>query len=190
MSEFASAAAPPSAPASAPVATPVPALPVERATLHDVAEISALNNLFAPDGLTLPRSEAFVANHIDDYRIVRAADGSVLGCVALDEYSPSLVELVSLAVLPRAQHRGIGKLLIEAAATLARKRGYPEVFSVSLADQLFLHMGFAHSALEHYPEKVARYAKISRSELSISRKFLFTRRLDAPAGDTPVASAA
>jgi amino-acid N-acetyltransferase len=153
-------------------------LHVERATLRDVPEISALNNQFAPDGLTLLRDEAFVTSHVDDYRIVRAADGSVLGCVALDEYSPSLVELVSLAVLPRAQHRGLGRLLIDAAATLARKRGYPEVFAVSLADQLFLRMGFVQSGLEHYPEKVARYARVSRSELSLSRKFLFTRRFD------------
>jgi amino-acid N-acetyltransferase len=152
-------------------------LTVERATLQDVPELAALNNLFAPDGLTLPRTEAFVAKHIDDYRLIRAADHSVLGCVALDEYSPSLVELVSLAVLPKAQHRGLGKQLIEAAAQLARVRGYPEVFSVSLADRLFLSMGFAQSSLEHYPEKVARYASISRSEVSLSRKYLFTRRL-------------
>ncbi len=152
-------------------------LRVERATLRDVAPISALNNLFAPDGLTLLRDESFVTSHIDDYRIVRAADGSVLGCVALDEYSPSLVELVSLAVLTRAQHRGIGKLLIHAAARLAEKRGYPEVFAVSLADQLFLHMGFKQSELQHYPEKVARYARVSRSELSLSRKFLFSKAL-------------
>ncbi len=145
--------------------------------MRDVAQISALNNQFAPDGLTLLRDEAFVISHVDDYRLVRAADGSVLGCVALDEYSPSLVELVSLAVLPRAQHRGIGKLLIHAAATLAQRRGYPQVFAVSLADQLFLHMGFEQSGLQHYPEKVARYARISRSELSLSRKFLFSRRL-------------
>lgn len=138
-------------------------------------QISALNNLFAPDGLTLERDEVFVTNHVDDYRIIRAADGSVLGCVALDEYSPSLVELVSLAVLPRAQHRGVGKLLIAAAAQLAQKRGYPQVFAVSLADQLFLHMGFVQSGLEHYPEKVARYARVSRSELSLSRKFLFSK---------------
>ncbi len=151
-------------------------LRVERATLRDVAQISALNNLFAPDGLTLPRNESFVTAHIDDYRIIRAADGSVLGCVALDEYSPSLVELVSLAVLPKAQHRGLGKLLIDAVSTLAERRGYPELFAVSLADQLFLHMGFAQSGLEHYPEKIARYAKISRSELSLSRKFLFAKR--------------
>lgn len=154
-------------------------LPVERATLQDVKEISALNNLFAPDGLTLPRDEAFVTAHLDDYLLIRAADRSVLGCVALDEYSPSLVELVSLAVLPKAQHRGLGPLLIDAAAELARRRGYPEVFAVSLADQLFLRMGFVQSGLEHYPEKVARYARISRSELSLSRKFLFSRRLAA-----------
>ncbi len=154
-------------------------LPVERAVLRDVAAISALNNLFAPDGLTLPRNEAFVTAHVDDYRIIRAADGSVLGCVALDEYSPSLVELVSLAVLPRAQHRGLGHLLIDAAAELARHRGYPEVFAVSLADRLFLRMGFVQSGLEHYPEKIARYAKISRSELSLSRKFLFSRHFNA-----------
>lgn len=149
----------------------------ERARLPDVQSISALNNRFAPEGLTLPRSESFVARHIDDYRVVRDADGGLLGCVALDEYSPSLVELVSLAVQPWAQHRGLGRLLIEAAATLARQRGYPEVFSVSLSEQLFLSMGFRHSALAHYPEKVARYAKISRSELSLSRKFLFARPL-------------
>jgi amino-acid N-acetyltransferase len=159
-------------------------LPVERAALRDVAQISALNNLFAPEGFTLPRSEAFVARHIDDYQIVRAADGSVLGCVALDEYSPSLVELVSLAVQPEAQHHGLGRRLIEAAAVLARRRGFPEVFSVSLADRLFLSMGFSQSSLEHYPEKIARYAAISRSELSLSRKFLFSRPLT---GEPPTA---
>lgn len=156
----------------------VPTSPkVERATLRDITDISTLNNLFAPEGFTLPRDEEFVARHVDDYRVVRADDGTLLGCVALDEYSPSLVELVSLAVQPSAQHHGLGQLLIEAAARLAQTRGYPEVFSVSLAEQLFRRMGFAQSGLEHYPEKIARYAKISRSELSLSRKFLFTRPL-------------
>jgi amino-acid N-acetyltransferase len=97
--------------------------------------------------------------------------------VALDEYSPSLVELVSLAVLPESQHRGMGKSLIAAAVDLAKRRGYPQIFSVSLADRLFLGMGFQQANLEQYPEKIARYAKISRSELSLGRKYLFTRPL-------------
>ncbi len=153
-----------------------PNIRVEHAKDRDIASISALNNLFAPDGLTLPRSEEFVTNHLQDYQVVRDTDGSVLGCVALDDYSPSLVELVSLAVLPTAQGHGIGRRLIEAAQALASERGYPELFAISLADQLFLGMGFQDSTIDRYPEKIARYQKISRSELSIGRKFCFSFR--------------
>jgi amino-acid N-acetyltransferase len=157
-------------------------LSVEHADERDIHAISELNNLFAPDGLTLPRSVDFVTNHLQDYQVVRDADGSVLGCVALDEYSPSLVELVSLAVSPQAQGRGIGRRLIIAAEELARQRGYPQIFAISLADQLFLSAGFRESSIDVYPEKIGRYAKISRSELSIGKKFCFARTLDAPAG--------
>jgi len=150
---------------------------VEHAEERDIAAISALNNLFAPDGLTLPRSEEFVTTHLADYQVVRAADGTVLGCVALDEYSPSLVELVSLAVSPSAQGRGIGRRLIAAAEDLAQQRGYPQIFAISLADGLFLSAGFHESSIDVYPEKIARYVKISRSELSIGRKFCFARAL-------------
>ena len=150
---------------------------VEHAEDRDIPAISALNNLYAPDGLTLTRDESFVTVHLQDYQVVRDAVGNVVGCVALDEYSPSLVELVSLAVAPSAQSRGIGRSLIAAAEELARQRGYPEVFAISLADQLFLSMGFRSSSIDVYPEKIKRYAKISRSELSIGKKFCFTRPL-------------
>lgn len=148
---------------------------LEHAEERDITAISALNNLFAPDGLTLPRSEDFVTAHLADYQVVRDTDGAVLGCVALDEYSPSLVELVSLAVSPSAQGRGLGRRLIAAAEDLAQQRGYPQIFAISLADGLFLSAGFKESSIDVYPEKIARYAKISRSELSIGRKFCFAR---------------
>lgn len=144
---------------------------------HDVGAITALNNLFAPDGLTLQRTERFVELHLQDYRVIRAPDGGILGCVALDEYAPSLVELVSLAVSPVAQGRGVGRQLIAAAERLAVKRGYRELFAISLADQLFLSCGFQETSIEVYPEKIARYRQISRSELAIGRKFCFTRKL-------------
>ncbi len=157
-------------------ATPAP-ITVVHAEEQDIAAIAELNNLFAPDGLTLHRSPAFVTSHLQDYQVVRDVDGSVIGCVALDEYSPSLVELVSLAVSPCAQGQGIGRHLIAAAEALARQRGFPELFAISLADGLFLSMGFQESSIAHYPEKIARYQKISRSELSIGRKFCFSKQL-------------
>ena len=162
---------------------------VEHAHERDIAAIAALNNLFAPDGLTLHRSEEFVTSHLQDYQVLRDDDGAVIGCVALDEYSPSLVELVSLAVSPDAQGRGIGRQLITAAEQLARERGYPELFAISLAERLFLSAGFCASSIIDYPEKITRYQQISRSELSIGRKFCFTRALGV-AHDTDSALAA
>lgn len=150
---------------------------IHHADERDIPSIVALNNQFAPDGLTLMRSEAFVTAHLSDYQVVRDAEGRVIGQVALDEYSPSLVELVSLAVAPDTQGRGLGQALITAAEHLARERGHRELFAISLAEPLFLRMGFTLTSIEIYPEKIARYRSISRSELSIGRKFCFTKPL-------------
>jgi len=161
---------------------PLPAFRVGEVLVHhaeerDIPAIVALNNMYAPDGLTLMRSEAFVTAHLQDYQVVRAPDGSILGQVALDEYTPSLVEIVSLAVAPDQQGHGLGQCLITAAEHLARERGHHEVFAISLAEALFLRMGFMLTSIEIYPEKIARYRTISRSELSIGRKFCFTKTL-------------
>jgi amino-acid N-acetyltransferase len=96
---------------------------IEAAHVDDVTSLSELNNRFSPEGLTLPRSETWVLNHIDDYRVVRDEHGRVLGSVCLDDYSPSLVELVSLAVQPAQQGKGLGRLLFGAAIDLAKRRG-------------------------------------------------------------------
>ena len=164
---------------------PLPQAPaevtIEPAMAADIPAIVALNNLYAPDGLTLARTPAFVAAHLTDYQVIRTPTGGILGQVALDEYSPSLVELVSLAVAPDAQGRGVGQWLVAAAEALARRRGYRELFAISLAEALFLRMGFRESHIAVYPEKIARYRGISRSELSIGRKFCFAKRLVAEA---------
>jgi N-acetylglutamate synthase-like GNAT family acetyltransferase len=149
---------------------------VDRANETDLQALVALNNRFAPDGLTLTRSADFAYAHLADYRIIRDADGGVLACVALDEYSPSVAELISLAVSPDAQGIGYGKALIAAAERLARRRGYAELFAVSYADDLFLACGFEHAALSAYPEKVARYAK-DRSEIEVGEKHCFMKKL-------------
>lgn len=150
----------------------------EPAAEADIPAISALNNAFAPQGLTLMRSREFVENHLADYRVVRSPESVVLGCAALDDYSPSLAELVSLAVEPDAQGQGIGRVLIEAIEDLARRRGYPEIFAVSFSERLFLGMGYSGTSIVEYPEKEARYARIDRSELTIGRKYCFSKRLD------------
>jgi amino-acid N-acetyltransferase len=149
---------------------------VERANETDLPSLVALNNRFAPQGLTLTRSEDFAYAHLADYRVIRDADGGVLGCVALDEYSPSVAEIISLAVSPDAQGIGYGKALMAAAEKLARRRGYAELFAVSYSDDLFLSCGYERVALSHYPEKISRYAK-DRSEIEVGEKHCFRKPL-------------
>ena len=150
---------------------------VQRANEPDIRDIVALNNRYAPQGLTLKRTEDFVYEHLADYRVLRDADGGIVGCAALDEYSPSIVEIISLAVSQDEQGLGHGKALIKSVEQLARKRGYDEVFSVSFSDELFLACGFGRAALKDYPEKIARYERIDRSELQVGEKHCFTKRL-------------
>ncbi len=151
--------------------------PVSPAHEYDVPALAALNNRFNAVGLTLPRSESFVETHLDDYRVIRDDDGRLVGCVCLDEYSPSLVELVSLAVDPDHHRKGLGGRLIDAAVDLARRRGYPEIFAVSFSDDLFQRSGFERQDVTAYPEKKKRYDRVSEDEWTVGQKHCFARRL-------------
>ena len=150
---------------------------IEPARWDDAPAIAALNNIYAPDGLTLARTATFVAERIDGYRVARDEHDRVVGIVAVDDYAPSLAELISLAVAPDMHGQGLGARLVAEAENVARARGYTELFAVSLADGLFLGLGWQESTILNYPEKQARYRGISRSELAIGRKFCFSRRL-------------
>ncbi|MDQ8147489.1 MAG: GNAT family N-acetyltransferase [Gemmatimonadota bacterium] len=143
----------------------------------DIPSLLSLNNRYAGSGLTLARTPDFAANHLGDYRVLRDANGGVLGCVALDEYSPSVAELISLAVAAEAHGLGHGRALIDAAVALATRRGYATLFAVSYSDDLFLHCGFDRVPLSTYPEKIARYQQVDRTEIEVGEKHCFARPL-------------
>jgi amino-acid N-acetyltransferase len=143
----------------------------------DIPQLLSLNNRYAASGLTLARTPEFAANHLSDYRVLRDAQGGVIGCIALDEYSPSVAEIISLAVDDDSHGIGFGRALIESAIELARARGYAELFAVSYSDELFLSCGFERVPLSTYPEKIARYVKVDRTEIEVGEKHCFAMRL-------------
>jgi len=116
-------------------------LTVRRATPADAPAIRALIDLYVPEGTLLPRTESFIALNAIDF-LVSVAGGQIVGCVHLDEYSPSIAELRSLAVDPAWQGRGIGRALVAGTERLARKRGNDVLFAVSNDESFFRRFGF------------------------------------------------
>jgi amino-acid N-acetyltransferase len=133
------------------------AAPVARkARVGDVEQIVSLVNGFAAEDIMLPRTAPQVRAAIDDYVVVRDARGRVLACAALREYSPSLAELVSVAVAREAHGRGLGSIVVAEVERLAAKRGFDGVFAHTLSPGFFGANGYVAVRREHFPEKVAR----------------------------------
>jgi amino-acid N-acetyltransferase len=143
----------------------------------DIPQLLSLNNRYSSEGLTLARTPEFASNHLSDYRVLRDAQGGIIGCVALDDYSPSVAELISLAVDQDAMGLGYGRKLIQAAVDLAKARGYAELFAVSYSDELFMSCGFERAPLDTYPEKISRYTKVDRTEIEVGQKHCFAIKL-------------
>jgi N-acetylglutamate synthase-like GNAT family acetyltransferase len=142
---------------------------VRKAHIRDAQTISELIGLYVADGTLLPRTPEFIAERIIDF-LVSEEEGRVVGCVHLDEYSPSLVEVRSLAVDPDHQRRGIGIALVEAAERLAHVREYATVFAVSSNEEFFRARGYD---IQHIPEldrersEVSRYKGVYAKDLGV-----------------------
>jgi amino-acid N-acetyltransferase len=154
-------------------------LVVRAATAADVGVIAALVDRFADERLLLPRTAAAIALDIDDFVVAADANGRVLACAALHEYSPSLAEVTSVAVTPDQHGRGLGSTVVLAVENMALRRGIPEVFALSLADRFFTSLGYSRCALDRYPEKLARYRALERAGLPIVPRGCFFKRLGA-----------
>lgn len=131
---------------------------VRRAASQDAPVIKALIDSYVADGTLLPRTEEFIAAHAEHF-LIAEEDGSVIGCVHLDEYAPSLSELRSLAVSPDAKGKGIGSALVLATEDLARRRGVATLFAVSNDEAFFARFGFQE---RHIPELDRERSEVSR----------------------------
>jgi amino-acid N-acetyltransferase len=131
-------------------------LVLRRATAADVADIAELVNEYAAAEIMLPRTEAQVALALDDYVVATDAHGRLLACGALREYSPSLAELVSLAVARSAHGRGLGRHVVAQVERLAVQRGFSSVFAHTLNPSFFEAVGYTEVPRDLYPEKRAR----------------------------------
>ncbi len=132
------------------------AVVVRKARPGDVAAITMLVNGYAAEDVMLPRTPEQIALALDSYVVATDARGALLACAALREYSPSLAEVVSVAVSRDAHGMGLGRVVVDAAERLAVKRDYDGVFCHTLTPAFFEAIGYDVVPRALFPEKVAR----------------------------------
>src|SRR5688500_3453872 len=148
---------------------------VRPAALADVEQISSLVDIFAARQLMLARTSAQIALDVDDYVVAVNGNGRLVACAALDEYSPSLAEVSSVAVSPGEHGRGLGSAVVLGVERVARQRGVNELFALTLADDFFASLGYEPTSLARYPEKLARYDRLRRAGVNVVDKSCFRK---------------
>jgi amino-acid N-acetyltransferase len=150
---------------------------VRRAVRPDAGQILELVAQYAAQGLMLTRTFDQVASRIDNYVVATDDAGRIIACAALEEYSPSLAEVSSVAVATTHQGKGVGSQVVLGVERLARARDIEELFALSLTDNFFLSLSYKATTISRYPEKLARYDTMSKSGVEIVPKRCFSKEL-------------
>ena len=124
----------------------------------------------------LPRTAGQIALNIESF-VVAMSGARVVACAALEEYSPSLAEVSSVAVARGEHGNGLGTQVVLGVERLARTRDIEEIFALSLTDNFFLALGYAPTAIARYPEKLSRYETLANGGLDIVPKRCFQKVL-------------
>lgn len=130
-----------------------PTVTVRPAAVEDVDVILALLCDYARMGNLLPRTRTEVAGNIEWFRVAEA-DGRVVGCGALEIFTPELAEIRSLVVAEDFKGTGTGRKLVERLTDDARKRGHKRLMALTYSPGFFHRLGFATVDKELFPEKV------------------------------------
>ena len=149
---------------------------VRPATRGDVEQIFELVNGYVAEGSMLPRTIGQIALNIESY-VVAAKSGRVIACAALEEYSPSLAEVSSVAVSREEHGNGLGTQVVLGVERLARARDIEEIFALSLTDSFFLGLDYTPTAISRYPEKLSRYESLASGGVDIVPKRCFQKVL-------------
>jgi amino-acid N-acetyltransferase len=114
---------------------------VRPATEDDLPKLEQFIAPFVEKGKLLRRTVDELAELLDEF-LVAVLEGEIVGCAALEVYSPKLAEIRSLAVSPTVQGMGVGRHLVDACVARARDLRILEVMAITSSEAFFLACGF------------------------------------------------
>ena len=137
---------------------------IRSAKISDVKAIHTLVSSYAERDRMLFCTMADIYEKLQTFSVAEA-DGSVVGCCALEVIWSNLAEIKSLAVDQTQKEKGIGRMLVTAAIEQAVRLGVPKVFALTLEPDFFKKLSFEVVEKEALPMKVwSDCAKCSKQE--------------------------
>ncbi len=124
------------------------------ARLGDVPALHALINTFAEQKLMLHRPMAELYETARDFLVAEAEVGGLVGCAAVHIDTDTIGELKSLAVAPAAHGRGVGRALVNACETEAKRLGLTRLFCLTYQVDFFTRLGYTRVDRSRLPDKV------------------------------------
>jgi len=126
---------------------------IQDATTRDIPQIQEILEYYAGRGLLLPRSLSDLYENIRDF-IVYLDGEKIIGTSALHVCWQDLGEVRSLAVMPEATKKGIGRKLVRHCETEARRLGLQKVFTLTYQEVFFAKLGYRKTDKNSLPHKV------------------------------------
>lgn len=126
---------------------------VRPATVDDVVVIDHLLRTQIDKGKLLPRTVPELYERVRDFFVVEC-DGEVVGCGALQLFTPELGEVRSLAVSDRHEGHGFGRALVERLIAESRAIGLKKLMALTYVPVFFHRLGFVTVDRDTLPEKV------------------------------------
>ena len=119
----------------------------------DVEGMARLVDLYAGQGLLLPRSPMDMLRRLDQFLVVEEG-GRVQALGSLVPLSRNLAEIRTLAVDPAARGRGLGRRLVTELVRRGQAKGVPRLFCLTREPGFFASCGFQRVSMELFPQKV------------------------------------
>ncbi|OGF24684.1 hypothetical protein A3H66_02660 [Candidatus Falkowbacteria bacterium RIFCSPLOWO2_02_FULL_45_21] len=153
---------------------------IRPAVIKDVVKIRRLISFYAAKNLMLPRDQNYLHKLLANYSVA-IANGQFVGTCGFRLWQPDWLEIVSLAVKPEFQHRGIGTALIQSVINKGVSLGFSYFFTLTLVPELFEKFGFkkigfkkiafkAQADCRHCPKNDAGPGRGSCNEIPLELK--------------------
>jgi amino-acid N-acetyltransferase len=115
---------------------------VRRARTSDIPGIQRLIEPLVQQRILLGKERVVLYEAVQEFRVVEAADGDLIGCGALHVMWEDLGEVRTLAAASDWRSRGVGHAILERLETDARELGLSRLFCLTFETAFFGSHGF------------------------------------------------